>query len=64
VWIGGLFRNRLLRFPIKFVIPAIFVVPLLAAFGTREVLCGIDGASRKIQRSLVLIGSAFLVFIF
>src|SRR5206468_4213836 len=63
-WIRRVFPQiGFMRFPIKFVIPAIFMLPLLAAFGAREVLCKTDEGKGRPWRLLALIAFVFLVLI-
>jgi hypothetical protein len=52
-----------MRYPVKFIFPAIFVLPLLSAFGTREVLRRMREIQGKTPRLLVFIGSVFLILI-
>ncbi|PYL01129.1 MAG: hypothetical protein DME19_02760 [Verrucomicrobia bacterium] len=63
-WIRRIFPPvGYMRYPIKFVIPAIFVFPLLSAFGAGEVLRRIQETNGKIPRLLAFIWSVFLVHI-
>ena len=63
-WIKRFFSQiGFMRFPIKFVFPAIFSIPLLAAFAVREMLHAGRGKIRENARRLFSIGFVFLLFI-
>jgi hypothetical protein len=63
-WIKRLFSQiGFMRFPVKFVFPAVFAIPLLAAFAVREMVHAAGENICENARRLFFIGSVFLVCI-